>query len=239
MAVSLRTSGDSAALIGADGARRTWRGAALLLADRSSGAAGTGVPQLARRFRLARGLAGGGRRVVAGRLDVGVRRLAEPARVHQHPPGPGLLPMPPAVEPALPTLAGRSRPSALEPPGADRRPGHHRSRRVALRGAGDGRLGDLARCGHRLGDRGEAPGLPGGVEVGQHPAPGGAQRHPARTRAPYLASDHQQPGVEQRRGVRPLRVLEERRVDRPARVVEGARTRRGARIGSAGSGSRP
>ncbi len=64
------------------GARRVRqrRGHAVRLSTR---AARTGVPELARRLRAF--LAGGCLGVVAGRLEVGVRRLAEPARVHQHP----------------------------------------------------------------------------------------------------------------------------------------------------------
>ena len=59
------------------------------------------------------------------------------------------------------------------------------------------------------------------VQVGQRPGAGGAQRHPAPTRAPQLAADHEQPRVEDGGGVGALRVLEERAVDRSRPVVEG------------------
>ena len=72
--------------------------------------------------RASRGrLARRGRGVVAGRLDVGVRRLAEPARVHEHPPGDAAV-----GRPAVPVdLAARpaGRPAALLARLVDRRRG--------------------------------------------------------------------------------------------------------------------
>ena len=90
----------------ADRHRRRWHGAALSASARTGRDAGPltgpscpGCECHSLRGACARSrpsLAGWpSRRVLAGRLDVGVGRLAEPARVHQHPPRPA---MPPALD---------------------------------------------------------------------------------------------------------------------------------------------
>ena len=173
----------------------------------STRAARAGVPELARRLRAF--LAGGRLGVVAGRLEVGVRRLAEPARVHQHPARPAHAP----ADPALADLARL----------VDRRRCHRRGRVITGRverlsaAPATGLLGD--RAGSRPSarrprrDRRAARPSCSTVSSQQPVARIDTPRGPVRRTWPRI---DQQPGVEQRRGVGTLGVLEERRVDRAA-----------------------
>ena len=84
-------------------------------------------------------------------------------------------------------------------------------------------VGSSGQLGAHLLERlvGGAGTLPEGVQRGQVPRAGGAQRDAPAAGAPQLAAHEQQPGREHGRGVGPLGVLEEGRVDRAGAVVEG------------------
>ena len=91
--------------------------------------------------------------------------------------------------------------------------------RLLVRGvAGPGEVVGLVERGVHGGDAAALPCLP---QRRQLPRAGGEHRDPARPRAPDRAAHEEQPGVEDRRRVGPLHVLEEGRVDRPGRVVDG------------------
>src|SRR5680860_1443941 len=133
--------------------------------------------------------------VVTGWLDIGVGRHLEPARVHQHP-----------------ASAHSSGDGAVAIWG--RRLPHRLVGLAGFAGAGRDLRQHLTHCLDALV-------LPDLVERGQLPAAGRAQRDSVSAGAAKLSSHQQQPGMEHRRGVRTLRVLEERRVHRTGRVVEG------------------